>query len=523
MIKSKANNEYKIGIYVRESRDDNDENYETIETQRDLLKAFVEKKNLGQIVKMYIDNNVSGSGFDRVGIDMLTKDVREGKISLLVIKDLSRLGRNNAKTLLFLDFLEEYSVRVITFDGKYDSVRDNDTVGIHTWYNEHYIRDISKKIRANLRFKIEKGEYIGNAPFGYKKDLNNKNKLVVDHDTAYIIKLIFKLYREGNGYTNISKMLDLKGYPTPSKKSDRHLSATTWNPVSVKRILFNRVYIGDTVQGISERVSFKSKKTRRLPEDRWVITRRTHEPIISEEDFNKVNKIRQTKVNFKMPNKGTLHLLKDLIFCGKCGKAMYARKRRNMPMSYICSTYFKFGVKGCSSHKVNEDLLVNIIKKEVEKILQIDDNKKSTLKFLELVSKEEETLKFEIEKIEKLLMYKQKQQEVIYLDMLEGRISKQLFYRANQNTENKISELVLKIKKIEEKISGNNSQKKINDPFSNSQIDVYFDDFIYSNHFMKYLIERILIFDKEDFSGDLNFIAAEDVFFKDSAIIYFNT
>jgi DNA invertase Pin-like site-specific DNA recombinase len=117
---------YKIGIYVRESRDDNEQNYETIETQRGLLEDFIEKRNLGSIVRTYIDDNVSGAGFERKGIEQLKNDVSKGSINLLVVKDLSRLGRNNAKTLLFLDYLEENCVRVITYDGRYDSLKDND-------------------------------------------------------------------------------------------------------------------------------------------------------------------------------------------------------------------------------------------------------------------------------------------------------------------------------------------------------------------------------------------------------------
>ncbi len=129
---------YRVAIYVRESRDDNEENYETIETQRDLLLDFVRKNHYGEIHRVYVDDNVSGTGFERNGLNQLKEDIRAGRVNLLLLKDLSRLGRNNAKTLLFLDFLEEYGVRVLTFDGRYDSLRDNDTVGIDTWFNEHY-------------------------------------------------------------------------------------------------------------------------------------------------------------------------------------------------------------------------------------------------------------------------------------------------------------------------------------------------------------------------------------------------
>lgn len=136
---SKPDINYHIGVYVRQSRDENEENYETIETQKRLLIDFVKKNNLGVIYKVYMDDNVSGAQFDRFALDELKSDVLSCNINLVVLKDLSRLGRNNAKTLMFLDFLEEYGVRVITSDGRYDSLKDNETVGIDTWFNEQYV------------------------------------------------------------------------------------------------------------------------------------------------------------------------------------------------------------------------------------------------------------------------------------------------------------------------------------------------------------------------------------------------
>jgi len=130
---------YKIGIYVRESRDDNLENYETIETQRDLLINYANSNIAGEITCVYIDDNVSGTIFDREGIKQMENDIMGKKIDLLLLKDLSRLGRNNAKTLLFLDYLEENGIRILTQDGRYDSLKDNETVGIETWFNEHYV------------------------------------------------------------------------------------------------------------------------------------------------------------------------------------------------------------------------------------------------------------------------------------------------------------------------------------------------------------------------------------------------
>lgn len=393
------------------------------------MEDFVQSRNLGSVVRNYIDDNVSGAGFERKGIEELKDDISKGVINLLVIKDLSRLGRNNAKTLLFLDYLEENGVRVITYDGRYDSLKDNDTVGIDTWYNERYIKDISRKIRANIRFKIQKGEYIGNSPFGYIKSPSEKNKLMVNDDEATVVKEIYKLYQEGWGYSRISGYLNQKGCPSPSKSA--------WNPVGVRRVLCNRVYIGDTVQGISERISFKSKKTRRLPKDKWVITQNTHEAIIVEEEFYKVQGMMSEKQTDSGPHKGVIHIFRGIVYCGRCGSVMFARARKDRPMAYICSSYGKNGKSDCTSHHIKEEELVDIV---VEDLFNFIDNVTVDSKFTQRLEKLffNDDSKIESEKLLKQLGLKLKQQEMLYLDRLEEKISEELFIRMNKQLEEKV-------------------------------------------------------------------------------------
>ena len=442
---SSGSGTYRIGIYVRESRDDNEENYETIETQRNLLENFVVREKLGSICNVYIDDNVSGSIFEREGINMLKHDVESGRINMLVLKDLSRLGRNNAKTLLFLDYLEEYGVRVITFDGRYDSNKDNDIVGIETWFNERYIKDISRKIRASLRFKIEKGEYLGSAPYGYVKSDQAKNRLCIDDGAARVVREIFGLYRKGYGYASIAKILNSRSYPPPSgnaggTKFGKGLICNSrgWNPIAIRRIILNRVYTGDTVQGVSEKVSCKSKKTRRLPEDRWVVTPDTHEAIIGREEFEEVQRIRLGRKAYPSPNKGRLHLFKGVLYCGRCGSPMYARMRKNRPLGYICGNYGRNGAAACTSHHVSESFLKKII------ICELLD----LLKKRELVEKAKsmacgffsgkDTCGSRLEKLKEQLLRRQRQQEAIYMDKLEEKISGQLFERMNAALESRI-------------------------------------------------------------------------------------
>ncbi len=483
---------YHIGIYVRQSRDENDENLETIETQKRLLIDFVAKNKLGTIYKTYVDDNVSGAGFERHALDELKKDVLSCNINLIVLKDLSRLGRNNAKTLLFLDFLEEYGVRVITSDGRYDSIKDNETVGIETWFNERYIRDISKKIRANLRFKIEQGEYIGNAPYGYVKAINEKNKLVIDTRTAPVVKEIFSLYKKGYGYAAIANILNEKGYPSPSSKNS-DIPITPWNQVSVQRILCNRVYIGDTVQGVSEKISFKNKKTRRLPFEKWIITTNTHEPIIDNVDFDDVQKIRAKKRSSQGYNRNISHLLSNLIFCGKCGKTMYVRVRKDRAAGYICSSYAKNGCNACSSHYVSEQTIIDVITKELLDMLTNRTLIDSFCLKYEDINDQEQQIKEKIQKNEQQIIIKQKQQDVLYSDRLEGRISEQLFARMNQVIEARINILNQELEKLKEEENKHIDKLHVIDNFINKIKTQGIN-----KNIIDLMVNRIVVYDSND-------------------------
>ncbi len=483
---------YHIGIYVRQSRDENDENLETIETQKRLLIDFVARNKLGTIYKTYVDDNVSGAGFERPALDELKKDVLACNVNLIVLKDLSRLGRNNAKTLLFLDFLEEYGVRVITSDGRYDSIKDNETVGIDTWFNERYVRDISKKIRANLRFKIEQGEYIGNAPYGYVKSINEKNKLVVDTRTAHVVKEIFNLYKKGYGYAAIANILNEKGYPSPSSKNS-DIPITPWNQVSVQRILCNRVYIGDTVQGVSEKISFKNKKTRRLPFEKWIITTNTHEPIVNTMDFEEVQKIRAKKRSNLGYNRNTTHFLSNLIYCGKCGKAMYVRVRKDRPTGYICSSYAKNGCKSCSSHYVSEQTIIDVINKELLDMLTNRTLIDSFCLNCEDFNEQEQQIKEKLQKVEQQIVIKQKQQDVLYSDRLEGKISEQLFARMNPVIEARIRMLNQELERLRTEQNKQLDKLQIIDNFINKIKTQGIN-----KNIIDLMVNRVIVYDSND-------------------------
>jgi site-specific DNA recombinase len=434
-----------IGIYVRESRDDNGENYETIGNQRDLLLDYAKRHELGQVHAVYEDDNTSGSGFERAGIKRLKEDVVNARIDILLVKDLSRLGRNNAKTLQFLDFLEEYGIRVLSSDGRYDSKLDNDIVGIETWANERYIRDISRKIRSSLRFKIQKGEYIGHAPFGYRKTAGEGNRLFIDDSGAEAVRLIYRLYLSGLGYTSIAEILDERGYPSPE--------GGNWNRITVRRILISPVYIGNTIQGVSERVSFKNKKTRRLPKEVWVTTEGTHDAIITREEFEEAQKLRAGKYHGGNPHKGIVHILRGLIWCGGCGSAMYAKKT-DKGVVYVCGNYCRNGRTACKSHFICEKEVAGIICKELETMFVDTDCLQELEQRFTTAYSPDAGVRAALERAEKQLSVCRRQQEMLYKDRLEERISEQLFDKTNKSLEERLRILEEQLTRSEQQRMG---------------------------------------------------------------------
>lgn len=481
-----ASKKSSIGIYLRQSRDENARNIETIENQRDMLIAYAKNNISGDIYDIYVDDNVSGSSFDRRGLQKLKQDVSDRKISILLLKDLSRLGRNNAKTLQLLDFLEENGIRIVCSDGRYDSMRDNDTVGIETWVNERYVRDLSRKIRSCLQFKIQRGEYIGNAPFGYFKADNEKNKLSIEETEAETVRLIYRLYRGGMGYTSIASELNSRGLKSPRGQG--------WNRMSVRRILCSRVYIGDTVQGVSEKISFKSKKTRRLPRDEWVITEGTHEPIISKEDFIEVKRLRETKADGRAPNKGCFYMLRGMIWCGGCGSIMYARKRTS-GIRYVCGNYFRNGKEKCSSHIVSEKAIVKCICEEFISIFNGSQYSQELLKSLRSMGAFENMSEAREEEIKRQRAARLRRQEILYNDRLQERISEELFLRMNNHIEAELKNIDMQLERIRKKTP---DKKLVEELISEAVTGAKREDI--ANGLVRILVKRVTVYDE----GEMN-------------------
>ncbi|OPY58673.1 MAG: hypothetical protein A4E55_00725 [Pelotomaculum sp. PtaU1.Bin035] len=450
-------------VYARLSVNENGERDESLETQCDLLNGFVRKNGFGKS-RLYVDNDESGVYFDRPGLIQLVNDIKNNLIGALVVKDLSRLGRNNGETLTFLDFLIENNVRLVSIVDSYDSFADDDEIiGIKTWANEHYCRDISKKVRANLRRKIQNGEYLGKPHFGYLKSASEKNKLVVDGRYQKVIQMIFDMYINGWGYRALADYIQSMEIPTPSqeknypgaKKSGR------WNEQNIRRIITNRVYCGDTVQGVSEKVSFKLRKTRRLPPDRWVVVENTHEAIIPRETFELAQSVRVKRwregEGRKKKKGNEQHLFSGFLVCAACGAYMVHKKKKNRPASYICGKYNKFGRKngGCTNHYILEDKLAGHLVEDMEQmageinlqdLLADEHRRRYKLSITQIEG--------DVKRLESKVLEKKRQWKMVYLDRVGGNINEELYNEAAAEIEKEIAVLENGIGRLKEELIG---------------------------------------------------------------------
>lgn len=357
-----------FGIYGRRSFDDgeNSESY-TIKNQKALIESFLENMQNVEIVDYYIDDGYTGTDFDRPAYKRMLNDIKRKKINGVIVKDLSRLGRNYIEVGKFIDeIIPEYGLRFISINDNVDSYKNPnlmDTLEIpfKNLMNESYSKDSSKKMRSSLKASKKSGNFIGKiAPFGYLKDQNNKHKLIIDKDAANVVKRIFDLALKGKSKQEIIEKLTNNNILTPSvylkERYDIEVSRIShkWNTKMLDTILQNKTYIGSLIQGKRTRISNKTHNMVRVAEDEWLISKERHNAIIKEEIFNQVQDILYNR-NVRVNKKGKFYKYTGFLKCPECGSNLYriSTKRNGIKtVFYYCSTYVK--TKKCNKHYILE-------------------------------------------------------------------------------------------------------------------------------------------------------------------------
>lgn len=359
--------------YARLSKDDLKRKYISIENQKDIIRKYAKEHNM-VVDKIYEDDGYSGYTMDRPDFNEIMHLVDENLIDVLLVKDLSRLGRHNGNVLLILERLRKHGVRVIMIDDNYDSeVDDDDIVGIKTWYNERYVKDGSKKVRNALKNMQENGNLIMSVPYGYIKDPYVKTKYYIDEEAAMWVKKIFEMYADGRGYKNLAKQLNSMGVPTPSMLLDRRQRergipskikvATGWETNAIKRIIQNDFYIGTLRLRKTVRNGINGEQKSTQKDDQYVFEN-AHEPLISLDLFNLVQSINNKRKDsvYKGIRKFD-NLYAGLLFCGDCGSSLtVAHYNKTDITSYACRVYRERGVSACSAHSINKKELDLIVK-----------------------------------------------------------------------------------------------------------------------------------------------------------------
>lgn len=381
----KEQKRYNVGIYCRLSKDDDLRGGESssISTQKIMLEKFV-KDSGWAVYDLYIDDGYSGTNFQRPDFQRMIEDVENSKIDMVVVKDLSRLGRNYILTGQYTEiFFPNRNVRFIALDDGVDTIKsDNDIAPFRNILNELYAKDISKKVRSAVRAKKQKGDFLSNyAPYGYQKDPKNKNHLIVEESGAEVVRQIFEMARNDMGSKKICKVLNDEGVLTPINHRRKLLYGTPpkmarWNAESVISILRNRIYLGEMVQGIYECARFKSTTAKRKPKEEWIITPNTHEALVDLDTFELVQKMIDARNRPIKSNE--IQLFAGFVKCEDCGYAMGYSDSQGIPQ-YTCGTYRRHGSKFCSCHYIRKDVLEQVVLDDIRKYSKLAKDKADEL------------------------------------------------------------------------------------------------------------------------------------------------
>lgn len=442
-----------------------------------------------------------GTTFDRPDFNRMIADIEKKKINMVITKDLSRLGRDYIKTGYYIEnYFPENNVRYVSILDGIDTFLDstnNDVTPFKAIINDMYAKDISKKIKGVLREKELKGEYLASfAPYGYKKSKIYKNKLEIDKNVSYIVEKIFELYLQGNGLQKISNILDKKGIEPPSQYLSLKHQRTTWSPKTIRSMLVNEVYIGNTVQNKSANVSYKVKKRKLKNENEYIRVENTHEAIISKDTFIKVQEILKSKKSLSTPKHN--ELLKGLIFCHNCGRQLRICYRGKVnKIGYIDCSLARGKDKKCKTCNYNYHKFENKVLNNIKNIVNTFCDK-NVLKLIyernkdnynNLIQKEEYTLlsiKGKIENISKKL-------DKMYMDNVNGVITDDDYFRYSKDFIWQREKLKKDKANIQEQIKL--LQSKIQKNQDNEKADKVIEDFLKfekpSKQILLELVDRI--------------------------------
>ena len=488
---------WKAALYIRLSREDGDKvESNSITSQREILKEYLKLHPDIELHDFYIDDGWSGTNFDRPGFIRMMEDIYSGDVNCVIVKDLSRFGRNYTDAGNYLDnIFVRLHIRFIALNNGIDTATNNMnaatrciTVGVQNVINESLAATTSVNVRGTLNVNREQGKFIGSfASYGYMKDPNDHHKLIIDPETAPVVRMIFEKFIDGCSIIGIAKDLNEMGIPNPTayKKlkgfNYKHPAGKKldglWPDSSVRRILRNEMYVGNMVQGKNTTISYKIKQCRAIPKEDWIIVEGTHEAIVDRETFDKAQSLFNQFIR-KAPQKSEVDLFSGFVRCADCLRAMN-KKTNSHPYGtyhyYRCGTSRKMKKSSCTNHTIRIDKMELAVLASIQGMIDSAVEMDKLIKRINSspVKKKEsshicsaiDTHTAELEKLKGMIID-------LYPDWKSGIISKEEYFTLKEQLTEKTTSLEKALENL----------KRTNEEFKNGITED--NDFI--SHFKKY-------------------------------------
>ena len=451
---------WKTALYMRLSRDDGDKpESDSIANQRSFLESHLKQHPELQLVRHYIDDGYTGTNFDRPQFQKMIHDIQQGTVNCVIVKDLSRFGRDYINTGYYLErYFPEQGVRFISINDNIDSSNGphDMLLPVKNVFNEQYARDISRKVKTAMQTKQRSGAFIGAfASYGYHKDPTDHNKLIVDPCAAEIVKRIFDLYENGTGKIRIAKVLNEEGIPCPSEykrlngeryhNGQRIRNTTYWTYATIHRILQNQIYIGNMEQGRAPRQTIHGK-AKQLDRKDWIVVPDTHEAIISAEQWERVQNLLQRDTR-SLDFTSNVSPLAGFLRCGDCGRAM--SKTNSAGGTYFCcGSYKRYGPTVCSKHSISYRELERIILDDLNKIIAAVENLKALAEETRQQPKKRE-LQAEKDRLNGKLELLYRKKKTAYEDYQDNLIRREDYLRYKEDYEQQETQLEQQLAQLE--------------------------------------------------------------------------
>lgn len=513
--------EYRAALYCRLSSDDAYLGESgSIKTQRALLTQYCKENNI-PVYDVYTDDGFSGTNFERPAFKRMLNDLESHKANLVIVKDLSRFGREYAQMGMYIenDF-EDWNIRFISIGENIDTLNGTDEIlmPITNVINSQYAKECSRKTKQAHRALAKEGKFIGSrAPFGYIKDPKNRHHLLVDEEAASVVRSIFKMFCDGIGYVRMTKILREKKILNPQAyfnknnpdyyKSDYWRQNFDWHATSIRVILNNPVYLGQTTFGRTKVKGKTKKKKVATEESEWIVVENTHDPIIDKATWNLAHDIMKNRR--RETKSGETQMFAGLVKCSDCGSALNVSRnaKTGKYTSFSCWVYKNYGKERCTSHAIGYKTLYNIVLENIRRQAECASVQKE--KYLEMLknqmaekaTQDIKSVKNELKKINKRIAQLEKILNKLYEDRALEKITEERYLSMNTNYENEYNELKERQNVLTQQIEKIEATECNAETFTNL-IENYLNITELNARILNELIDKIVVHEKEIINGE---------------------